>query len=423
MRYILFLTFISAFISCKRMPTSSQAAERDSTDIEETVFFEDTLYKDFTTADFYPVLHSYDDIKALNKVLFNEKLVSNEQYFDLLVAIKDSAIKEDFQLVSYFKDHILIDRQDFEEMSPEQYYQIIYDSLLKFSGFKNYKLNTALHQDTFPEERITETTIAVDIITPEGKFSTENYYYTDELTDFGWLDEGFYKVINQMLARKKSDKRLVQVLKFRKMDYGAPEYVTVQDYSTLGFLLFDRSQYRMLRPYDHILNFSIEDYTPLLNRTEIKRYTDQYKEQGLLPMEVPDSILNMPVSSPEQILKYASEDVYCSGSTASSSYEKLLQELSSISKGKFLPTAVKVKPLSAFNTEVRFNYRTERHAFRVGSGSADINIPSVVEQVNKILNKQDTDGNYYLLEDPEAFCYIFLSEDEVNRLNTITGAH
>jgi len=408
------------FIACGRKNTSSSieiSTDQSFSTIEDIDQGSDFSFENATVTD---KKGKPEEVEKLVRILFQHNLINQESQKILSKKNYLQTISSNFDIVNHINEAIVWHTDSLKKPFPI-FYQDLLDSIFQKENLTEYVVKFEQTDSSTQNQGFISTNLT---ITNNKKVYSQKVYFEPTT---GKIDETFYKLINQLLADKQETNRYYLVRKIVEyQDKDSYYYGT----DKLEYALIKLNEYTAFNIHQHpnVIDLSYENHQLPMANEELSFQLKILDSIGLIPNRTTQFQLNNQLSSKSifdtrDIFYYATDLRKCFSpyrTTFKNVYKEILDSLVTISFQQFAPK--KIRDLSQPNSENELSFELNGTTYSVLlSNSIDqIDINTLITTVNKALNTQKIDGNFYLLHNKDAeYCYIFMKENQVEVVNDL----
>lgn len=361
-----------------------------------------------------------NEVEDLIKLLFQHNLITEASLKELQTENQSQTMVSNYSLVKHMQIAILLHTDSLKKPFP-YFYQDILDSILqKENRTKAVVEFTPVDSSHFMEGYLT----AQLSITHKQKVYQQTLYFEPSS---GKLDETFYEIINQLLANNQETERYYLIRKIMEYKDGDAFYYGTNKFDYALIKLNEFTAYT-IHQYSNVLDLSYENHQLPVSIEELIYQINKLDSIGLIPNTTSQTQLNKLLSQQNifdtrDIFYHTLELRKCfspNTSNFANVYKGILDSLSTISFQQFMPKKVQDNAKPNSDTELSFELKGKTFAVTLSNTIDQIDINTLITTVNEALNKQNIDGNYYLLPNKDSeFCYIFMKENQVEVVNKL----
>jgi hypothetical protein len=422
-----FLTIVPLvlFFSCRKTPSSSTSlTDNEVIPVEAGSTAPSAPDFDFTTAKVYEKAGRKEDIREILTILSEAGLISSSQFEDFSARNEKDSLTGNFEIVKAIKSAITIDLNTVKDTFPH-FYKKLYEDILKKENIacSDIKVTSEYYKDS--SEGIRELRGRISFRSGDREFLTS--VRADSANR--QLDENFYQLINNLKMARGDQDRLYL---FRKIMVYSND--TVHYYSTdnRDYVLarLEEPVALALHHFPNAVDISYEEHRVPVSGDQIREAFISLRKSGFFTT-LQESEINAWQKKCEESVLFNSQDLFytirplriCLDSYTdfkNKPYSGLLTALSEFSQKKFNPVNIEEQSAPNSEGEIKFRLGNKVYSGKFQNTFDRIDIAGLTDLINHALNDQKTDGNFYLLTNPDRLrCYIFMQEAQLNTANNL----
>ncbi len=419
MKAIILLLLVVIITGCRKFPSRSDESSINTTDSAETG---SPVYFSFSEATVSEKKGRSDEVYEVIQILKENSLLGSEIADSMQYLTTQNRLESNFTIVRHMPQAILFHTDTLSQTFP-YYYNLLIDTLLKQAGQTNYVLNVHPVQEALSAENPPAAMIEISQ-------NSKNYFQEIRLdSGLGIVDENFYRIVNRVLSAQNYPKRYYLIRKIMEYEHENSFYYGT-DNKEYALIQLNQQVALLVHSFPNVINLSIEDHRRPLDNETLKSIislldsaafypagTDKAKEYSRLKKEnlydVRDIFFHSPVL--RKCFSPFSSDFYLS-------YTDILNSLKEQSDhtGSTAFSLHRIIAVSNTETEVSIKVNNNVYASTLENGYGRINIEGLLQLINTALNREQADGNFYLLNNKTSdYCYIFMTGKQVDLVNQL----
>lgn len=363
-----------------------------------------------------------DEAAALIQILKAAQLLSSTVADSLSHLANQNLQESNFSIVRHMPQAIVF-RTDTLSRTFPYYYTLLIDTLLKQAGQTGYVITITPLQAVPDVENIPSATIGI---------SLHSQSYVQEIrldSALGMLDEHFYKIVNRILSAQNHPDRFYLIRKIMEYEHENVFYYGT-DNKEYALIQLSQPVAMAIHSFPNVLNLSVEDHRQPLDHHILKSIiglldsakfyppgTDTAAEYARLKKETLYDVRDIFFYSPALRKCFPPFS-----SHFAQTYTDILHSLKEHSDSLGLVTFIPHQVIAVSDTETEVSIKVNNNIYTATlENSYDrINIEGLLQLINSALNRELTDGNYYLLNNKTSeYCYIFMTEKQVDLVNQL----
>ncbi len=302
----------------------------------------------------------------------------------------------------------------------EQVYQNICDTIgAKYPQLKCDEVQTSI----IPSAAGLKDTDCVLI-----RFRFGNTWYERQLYySKNWeVDDFVYRLFNRMLADSGNKLRL-HLVKFTCTDCAKKQdrYMGSTDVSKYGYIMLNKMQEDSLLTIDG-LQMEPEHEFSLFTSQEVDAQLKKFEATGLVQSigekwysKVKMDIHQSSIYNMQNMYEYM-DTLFAQAQFDTMNdynpYQEILQNLSRVSRGKFIPDQILDDITTSSSHKVRFTFKGDGYEFDAEQKSG-LYFTGIIDDVNKALDDQKVKGAFYTVNTRDQMCtLIYIDDDKIEKV-------
>jgi len=416
MKAIILLLLVVFIAGCRKFPPRSaeSSADTSAAPVENKASFS------FSEATVSEKKGRSDEVYEVIQILKENSLLDSEIADSIQYLTNQNRLESNFAIVRHMPQAILFRTDTLSQTFP-YYYNLLIDTLLKQAGQTNYVLSVNPVQEKLSTENPPAAIIEISQ-------NSKNYFQEIRLdSGLGIVDESFYRIVNQILSTQNHPERYYLIRKIMEYEHENSFYYGT-DNKEYALIQLNQQVALLIHSFPNVLNLSVEDHRQPLDNGTLKSIislldsaafyppgTEKAKEYSRLKKEnlydVRDIFFHSPVL--RKCFSPFSSDFYLS-------YTDILNSLKEHSGGSIAFSPHRVIAVSDTETEVSIKVNNNVYTSTLENGYDRINIEGLLQLINTALNREQADGNFYLLNNKTSdYCYIFMTGKQVDLVNQL----
>lgn len=418
MRTIYFSFVLCCIFSCQqKLATHTIQQDNDYISIEADTIedqpfsFEEAIIIEKSGQDY--------EVAEVLKILNSLQLLDNKSFMQLQELNMNGELERNFQIIDSIPTAII-----FHVDSLKPGFPLFYTSLIE-----KIALESGISIDSLSVKEINSNTQGLKKaalkVQSGNKTYSKNVIYDYENES---IDDSFYSILNDILSSERDAERFYLVKKIMEYRNGDMSYYSTDD-KEFGLLKLKREEALALKQYPDVISLSLETHNFPLNQNQITNYVKGLNSAGFFAknQNIDSLIKNLHtynIYTLEDIFYFTKELRSCFSPNVSDfnqPYKMIMDSLKVLSNGAFQPKEIIDNSRPNAASKVGFKLKGKEYAAMLENGVDRIEIDGLLATINLALNKEQIDGNFYLLDNKTTdYCYIFMTEEQVDAVNALT---
>lgn len=418
MRTIYFLLVTCCIFSCQQKLNTQalqqnhgyHAIEKDTVE-EQTFSFEEAIIIEKSGLDY--------EVAEVLKILNSFHLLENNSFMKLQELNVNGQLERNFQIIDSIPSAIVFHIDSLKPGFP-LFYKSLLERVAQESGVSINSIS--VKEVNSDEQGIKMAEIQVH---SGDKTYLKKVIYNNENES---IDDSFHSILNDILASERDAERFYLVKKIMEYRNGEMSYYTTDD-KEFGLLKLKREEAVALKQYPDVISLSIETHAFPMNNTQIKTFIMGLDSAGFFAknQNIDSIIKNLQtynIYTLEDIFYFTKELRACFSPIVSDfnqPYKMLMDSLKVLSNGAYSPKDIIDNSRPNSVSKIGFNLKGKEYASMLNNGIDRIEIDGLMSTINLALNQEKINGNFYLLDNKTTdYCYIFMTEEQVDAVNSFT---